>query len=155
MSVGYVTWEGDAYMVLKCLKCEGHYSNRRCVSLQRLYLADFGKPVTTDPQWECKCGTMNEMKYHSDDCPCTLGVENPCELLNYSQKPGKMDERETSAAGTDALLEGIAKLIQEAQLSMGATHGLNGEEAIQLAAAYTLIIKARNGFRERAIDRLH
>jgi hypothetical protein len=81
MSTEYVTWGEDTFVVTTCAECGKPYSDKIGVAPD---VSIGGELVTLpEPEWNCVCGNMNEMKYHSDDCPCTLGSQNLCELHDY------------------------------------------------------------------------
>jgi hypothetical protein len=78
MAIEYVVYGENTFVVTDCAECGGPYSGRMGVSATMpVYDED------AEAEWNCLCGNMNEMKYHSDDCPCTLGGENLCELHDW------------------------------------------------------------------------
>ena len=82
----YVTWQEDTYVVDLCSECGKSYSERIGISHPE-------GELHPDPQWFCPCGTLNEMKLHSDDCPCTMGGENVCELIGWFDDDSILDEK--------------------------------------------------------------
>lgn len=85
--IEYVDWQEDTFVVDSCSECGRPYSEKIGVS-PTMPIHD----ELAEPEWNCVCGGMNEMKYHSDDCPCTLGGENVCELAYYFEDDSILEE---------------------------------------------------------------
>ncbi len=81
-AIDYVDIEGETYVFTDCLSCQLSYAD----GMEQLGVSSTAGRLPRR-SWICKCGHLNEMPYHSDDCPCTMG--GPCERADvFNTYPG-------------------------------------------------------------------